>query len=100
MKLVGSIRGKAKSPRHFVMMLIRLAWTLSDERKQHIVDRGNWCADCRNCMPKQKDLEVHHVIPIGSYDDYSSLDDLYKAVFESEVIVLCKKCHKKRHRKK
>ena len=53
------------------------------------------CAECEGWF-KQKDVEVDHITPVGSLNNYDDLVGFVKRMFVStdKLRVVCKTCHK------
>ena len=56
--------------------------------KKNVKSRDSVCMCC-NEVPKNNQLEVHHIMPISKYKEL--------AADEQNMISLCQKCHRKYH---
>lgn len=49
---------------------------------------------CQRCRKFEESVEIHHVIPIGFFDDTCAPELLS---YRENMIVLCTRCHRKEH---
>lgn len=61
--------------------------------------RQKWEYQCSNCKDFfiQKEVEVNHIIPAGSLNNYEDLPGFVERLFckKEDLEVMCKKCHLK-----
>jgi hypothetical protein len=97
----------------FIRSALRAAWTkypvkarvLNKAKRKYTGDnkRRKWsylCAQC-NLLFKGDQVNVHHKEEVGQLKCYADLPEFVRKMFcgEGDLEVLCKKCHKKQHKK-
>ena len=86
-----------------IIAALRKVWLMSSNRsdalKKARIRRGVYkCNICHEEF-KQKELQVHHVIPITQMEKWDW--NIYiNRLFDGEQIAICKKCHKNVHKEK
>ena len=95
--MLGKLRSTSNDDHEYILKVLRMAWSSSPGRLEKVRNSGNWCECCGESQRRQKDLEVHHISPIGSLSDYDSIEEYVDALYYSPVEVLCKTCHKNKH---
>jgi len=90
----------------FVRSGLRVKWTrwppkyeaLNDVRRTVTGKRHRFEYQCSACKDffKQKEVEVDHIQPVGSLNDYKDLPGFVERLFTSKqgLRVVCKPCHK------
>jgi len=81
---------------------LRLKWMRSDPNrklalKKVSVGKNNYyCKKCRKVYDK-KQIEVNHIIPVGSFNEFSQFEEFYTKLFCNieNLEAICKECHKK-----
>jgi 5-methylcytosine-specific restriction endonuclease McrA len=55
------------------------------------------CSECKHWF-KAKEVEVDHIVPVGSLKDYSDLPAFVERLFvaEDSLRCICKPCHRKK----
>ncbi len=82
-----------------IISALRLVWLRSPTRYQAVknarVARGKYqCNHCKKSF-KLKQVQVDHVVEIGSFTDWNSyIEKLFCSV--DNLQCLCKRCHKKK----
>lgn len=91
----------------FIRSALRRAWTkypvryqVMDKAKQPYKGtdkRTKWVYECNSCktLYKSTDVQVDHIKPAGSLQDYKDLPNFVKTLFceADNLQVLCKACH-------
>lgn len=67
-----------------------------DGGKHKVMLRVFTCNDCNEDSLLQKDINVDHIIPIGSFKALDEIQDFVRRVYcdYSNLQILCKDCHK------
>ena len=86
----------------FIRSTLRLKWMRSDPARKEALKKVSVGSDnyyCKTCkkLYSKKNVEVNHIEPVGSFNEFSQFEEFYNRLFCSveKLEVLCKECHKK-----